>query len=511
MVSPDLKAACAALIMFPMNTLEQLQFDNSYAALPESFHSRLQPTPFSRQWLIHFNEDAAALLDLDPREAGRTDFVDRMTGRRPLAGMDPVAMCYAGHQFGHYVPRLGDGRAILLGEVRNLRGERWDLHLKGSGPTPYSRDGDGRAVLRSSIREYLCSEAMHGLGIPTSRALCLIGSDEEVFREHIEPGAMLVRLAPSHVRFGHFEYFYYSNQFDHLQRLADYVLDHHFPELREGHDRYIRLLDAVVSRTAQLIAAWQAVGFAHGVMNTDNMSVLGLTLDYGPFGFLDAYEPGHICNHSDHHGRYAFDQQPTVALFNLSCFAQALLPLLHEQPQAAAEVAREQLGHFEPWLIEAYGRRMRAKLGLREPHASDRDLTTGLLNIMAKQGADFTLVFRRLAQWSTAKAEPPTALRELFGPSADFDAWAAEYRARVLSEAWHEGDRQHQMLATNPKFVLRNHLAQAAIEDAQRGDYRELKRLFELLRQPFAEHPQHATYAQPAPAWARQLHVSCSS
>src|SRR5579885_2905453 len=340
-----------------LRRLEELQFDNAYARLPDAFHRRLAPTPFTApSYLVSFNAEAAALLDLDPKEAERPDFIDYFTGRRRLPGSDPVAMVYAGHQFGVYVSQLGDGRAILLGEVRNQDGASWDLHLKGAGLTPFSRDGDGRAVLRSTIREYLCGEAMHGLGIPTTRALCIIGSEEKVWRESIETGAMLVRLSPTHVRFGSFEVFYYRRQFEHLARLAEYVIGEHFPHLAGRSNRYAELFADVVAWTARLIARWQAVGFAHGVMNTDNMSILGLTLDYGPFGFMDEYDPGFICNHSDHHGRYAFDRQPSIGLWNLSCLAQALLPL------APKEALKAALESYEPTLNRLYLDLMRAKL-----------------------------------------------------------------------------------------------------------------------------------------------------
>ena len=316
----------------PLRVLDELVFDNSYARLPDAFYAKLNPTPFnSPPYLVHANPAAAALIDLDSEEVKRPEFAGLFGGSMLAPGMDPLAMLYSGHQFGVYVPKLGDGRAILLGEVKNDRGERWDLHLKGAGMTPFSRDGDGRAVLRSTIREYLCCEAMHGLGIPTTRALCIVGSEEKVYREQIETGAMLVRMARSHVRFGTFEIFYYRKQHELLRVLADYVIEQHFPHLREATDTYARLFAEVVEQTAKLIARWQAVGWSHGVMNTDNMSILGLTLDYGPFGFMDDYDAGFICNHSDHNGRYAFNQQPYIGLWNLSCLAQALLPLAEKE------------------------------------------------------------------------------------------------------------------------------------------------------------------------------------
>ncbi|HEY1403580.1 MAG TPA: YdiU family protein, partial [Pyrinomonadaceae bacterium] len=300
-----------------MRKLNELPFDNTYARLPAAFYSKVSPTALIDPYLVSFNPAAAAVIDLDPREAERPEFVAYFGGGRTLPGAEPLAMLYAGHQFGSYVPQLGDGRAILLGEVRNARGAKWDLHLKGAGQTPYSRGFDGRAVLRSTIREYLCGEAMHALGIPSSRALCIVGSHEPVRRETVETAATLVRMAESHVRFGTFEVFYYRQQPDRVRELADYVIAHHFPELDGAEDKYRQFLIDVARRTARVIAKWQAVGFAHGVMNTDNMSIIGLTIDYGPFGFLDEYDAGFICNHSDYVGRYAFDQQPNVGLWNL--------------------------------------------------------------------------------------------------------------------------------------------------------------------------------------------------
>lgn len=496
-----------------MKPLHALHFDNSYARLPEPFHSRQQPTPFANARVAAFNHAAAGLLDLDPAAARDPQFVAALTGAAPLPGADPVAMCYSGHQFGHYVPRLGDGRAILLGEVVADDGRRWDLHLKGAGPTEYSRGGDGRAVLRSTIREYLCGEAMHGLGIPSSRSLCIIAGEEEVYREQIEPGAMLIRLAPSHVRFGSFEYFYYQNRFADLRRLADYVIDLHFPALRDEAHPYAALLREVIQRTARLIAQWQAVGFAHGVMNTDNMSILGLTLDYGPFGFLDRYEPRYICNHSDHHGRYAFDQQPGVGLFNVSCLAQAMLPLLNEdEPEAAAEHARELLQAYEPALLDEYAAQMRAKLGLTANEADDRSLAADLLDLMAQNQVDYTLLFRRLCDLPGEASQRYAPAADLFLDRDAFDQWATRYRQRLQREHSVDAQRHERMRATNPKYVLRNYMAQIAIERAQRdGDFSETEALLRLLQSPFDEHPAFEHYAGHPPDWAQDISVSCSS
>ncbi len=494
-----------------MKTLEQLRFSNRFAKLPGAFYSRVQPLPLQQPHLASFNVAAAELIELDPRQAERPEFVDLFGGARLHPASEPLAALYAGHQFGHYVPQLGDGRAILLGEVRGAAGQAWELQLNGSGPTPYSRDGDGRAVLRSTIREYLCSEAMHGLGIPTTRALCIIGSAEEVYREQIESGAMLTRMAPSHVRFGSFEVFYYRRQFTHLRQLADYVIQQHFPELLSGPDPYVQLLRQVVRRTADLLADWQAVGFAHGVMNTDNMSILGLTLDYGPFGFLDAYEPGFVCNHSDHSGRYAFDNQPSIALWNLSCLAQALLPLLAEDGEASAELARAELARYQPAFEQAYHERMQAKLGLLETRDGDADLLAALLRQMAAQRVDYTRLFRALGQLDSRHADADAPARDLFVERAAFDQWACTYRARLRAEQSNDADRQARMARVNPCYILRNYLAQQAIEQAREGDYTEVDRLLELLRQPFDEQPQYAAYAAEPPSWSREIAVSCSS
>lgn len=487
-------------------SLDTLPYSNSFAALPPAFYSRVTPTPFeTAPRLIHFNEQAAELLDLDPAVRDDPRFTAVFSGRERMPGMDPIAMLYAGHQFGHYVPQLGDGRAIILGEITSRRGAIWELQLKGSGLTPYSRDGDGRAVLRSSIREYLCSEAMHGLGIPTTRALCLIGSDDEVYRERIETGAMITRLAPSHVRFGSFEVFYYRHQFDEIRTLADYVIAQHYPELGDRPDRYLGLLQAVVERSARLIAQWQAVGFAHGVLNSDNMSILGITLDYGPFGFMDAYDPRFICNHSDHQGRYAFDQQPKIGLFNLSCLAQALLPLIEVDAAKAALDA-----YWAPFNTH-YQRLMAEKIGFAKNHDGVQDLLKDLLDQMQQSATDYTTLFRALGTVDRDSDRPLPALRDRFTDRERFDRWLADYRARLRAHAATDAERRSAMDRVNPKYVLRNYLAQTAIELAGRGDYAEIDRLLKLLQRPFDEHPASAHCADPPPAWAGDLQVSCSS
>ncbi|MBA4158493.1 MAG: YdiU family protein [Gemmatimonadetes bacterium] len=491
-----------------MRSLTDLPFDNTYTRLPEAFYARTRPIPFTNPHLVSFNPAASELIDLDPAEAARPEFVEYFSGKKQLPGADPIAMLYAGHQFGQYVPQLGDGRAILIGEVRGRQGIAWDLHLKGGGMTPFSRGFDGRAVLRSTIREHLGSEAMHGLQIPTTRALCIIGSDEEVYRERVETGAMLVRLAPSHIRFGSFEVFSYRSQHDLLRQLADHTIEHHFPHLdgTDGDDRYVRFLTEVVERTARLVAAWQAVGFAHGVLNTDNMSIHGITMDYGPFGFLDHYDPGFIPNHSDPGGRYAFDQQPGIGLWNLSALAQALLPLMTREAAVAA------LDRYEPVFLNAYAEHMQAKLGLRQPRPEDGELLSELLAMMQASEVDYTNLFRSLASFAREGGADGTAVREMFPDAERFDAWAARYRARLGAEGGEPAARAARMNAVNPKYVLRNYLAEAAIRKAEdERDYSEIERLLALLRDPYSEQPEMEGYAAAPPEWGRQLVISCSS
>jgi len=488
-----------------MNTLESLSFDNTYARLPPAFHRRVEPTPLPDPYLVSFNGEAAALIGLDPRESARPEFVEYFAGNRPLPGSEPVSAIYAGHQFGTFVPQLGDGRAILLGEAVGADGLRWDVQLKGAGLTPFSRMGDGRAVLRSTIREYLCGEAMHGLGIPTTRALCIVGSDEPVYRETVETAAVLTRLAPTHVRFGSFELFYYRGQLERVRELADYVIAQHYPHLAGGEVRYLDFLREVIARTAGLLARWQAVGFAHGVMNTDNMSVVGLTMDYGPFGFLDEFDAGFVCNHSDYGGRYAFDQQPGVALWNLSRFAQTLIPLVER------DAAVDALNEFAPLFADDYARLMRARLGLETERPEDALLLSGLLGILQENGVDYTLFFRRLCDFDTREGARNDALRDMFVDPTAFDAWGALYRERLSAEASEDAARGVRMRRVNPAYVLRNHVAQRAIERAQGGDYAEVDALLELLRRPFDERPGMERYAEPPPEGGRRVVVSCSS
>jgi uncharacterized protein YdiU (UPF0061 family) len=479
-------------------TLDTLHWDNRYARLPGAFYRRVDPAPLPDPYLMSVSAPAAALLDLTPAALHDERTRNILAGNALPAGAEPLAMNYCGHQFGVFVPQLGDGRALVLGEAVNARGERWMLQLKGAGETPFSRTADGRAVLRSTIREYLCSEAMHALGIPTTRALGIAGSDAPVYRESEETAAVLLRMAPTLVRFGSFEVFYARREHAYLRQLADHVIELFYPEFMGSDEGYEQLLDEIIARTARLMAQWQAVGFCHGVMNTDNFSILGLTLDYGPFGFMEAFDPAHVCNHSDEQGRYAYQNQPYIGLWNCSRLAQALTPLI------AVEKCNAALARYEGCYLEAYGELMRAKLGLREQHDGDPALAADLLTLMAAQHIDFTNFFRALSHSVAAAREHALDL-------AAFDAWAVRYEARLMAEGSMPAERARRMRQANPKFVLRNHLAQAAIEKAQRKDFSEIERLLAVLEHPFDEQPENAAYAAPAPAGAEPVVVSCSS
>lgn len=468
--------------------------------LPD-FYTALAPTPLKNARLIWHNAPLAQTLDVPEALFHPAQGAGVWGGETLLPGMSPLAQVYSGHQFGAWAGQLGDGRGILLAEQQLPDGRRLDWHLKGAGLTPYSRMGDGRAVLRSTIRESLASEAMHALGIPTTRALAMVTSDTPVQRETLERSAMLMRLAESHVRFGHFEHFYYRREPEKVQQLADYVIRHHWPELVDDADKYVLWFRDVVTRTATLIASWQTVGFAHGVMNTDNMSILGLTMDYGPYGFLDDFKPDFICNHSDYQGRYSFENQPAVGLWNLQRLAQSLSPFI------AVDAINAALDGYQHALLTVYGRRMRDKLGLFTQQKGDNDLLDGLFALMIREGSDYTRTFRMLSVSEQHSAASP--LRDEFIDRAAFDSWFAGYRARLRDEPIDDAQRQQQMQSVNPALVLRNWLAQRAIEQAEQGEMSELARLHEALRQPFADRDDD--YINRPPDWGRRLEVSCSS
>jgi uncharacterized protein YdiU (UPF0061 family) len=493
-----------------------------FANLGERFLTRLPPMPMTAApYLVGFSPEAAAPLGLPRAELESPAGLDVFVGNAIAAWSDPLATVYSGHQFGVWAGQLGDGRALLLAELQTADGP-CEIQLKGAGLTPYSRMADGRAVLRSSIREFLCSEAMAGLGIPTTRALCVIGTDAPVRREAIETAAVVTRLAPSFVRFGHFEHFAANEKLPELRALADYVIDRFYADCRTAPQPYLALLREVARRTAELMAQWQAVGFCHGVMNTDNMSILGLTLDYGPFGF----DANHICNHSDTGGRYAYAQQPQIGYWNLFCLAQALLPLFGADPntlvdlsdeaqaQPAIDAAQETLLVYRDTYGAAFYARYRAKLGLSTEQPGDEALFGDLFKLLHTQRTDYTLFFRHLAD--VRRDDTPTAaeartVRDFFFDRAAADVWLAAYRQRLQAEPQSDDARAAAMQRVNPKYVLRNHLAEVAIRHAKQKDFSEVENLRAVLARPFDDHPGFEHYAQPAPEWASSLEVSCSS
>lgn len=499
-----------------MTGFASLRFDNAYARLAPGFYEVVDPTPLPDPYLVAFNPAAAELLDLDPDRLDPAEITAYLSGNRRIPGAEPLAQAYAGHQFGVWVPQLGDGRAFLLGQVVTARGERWDLHLKGAGRTRFSRFGDGRSVLRSAIREYLAGEALHGLGIPTTRALGLVGSDLPVQRERVETAATLLRLAPSHVRFGTFEYFAARGERERVRELLDHVVNRHFPEWTTEppgpKGLAVAFFREVCERTARLMAQWMAAGFAHGVMNTDNMSVLGLTLDYGPYGFLDAYDAGFICNHTDSEGRYAFGNQPAVGLWNCARLGEALMildPAVTADPADPAATApwQEALESYWPAFSREYARLMRGKLGLVTEREEDAELIHELLGVLQEERADYTGFFRDLGSFEPA-AEPPGG-RPAAGSRRS--AWLARYAARLAAEGSTGAERGERMRRVNPRYVLRNWIAQEAIERAERKDFGLIEELRRLFSDPFREHPGWERFAAPPSGAAREIVVSCSS
>lgn len=492
--------------------LSELQFDNQFAQLGTEFFTQVQPIPISSPYLVAHSPALFRELNFADELSGHASFLAVFSGEQLAKGSQSLAAAYSGHQFGVWAGQLGDGRALLLGDLDQAEGRgKLEFQLKGSGITPYSRMGDGRAVLRSSIREFLCSEAMASLGIPTTRALCVIGSEQRTLREQVEKTAIVTRVAPSFIRFGSFEHMYYQGKGEQLRALADFLLHYHFPELLDEPQPYSALLREVCERTAKLIAHWQSVGFMHGVMNTDNMSVLGLTLDYGPFGFMDGYDPGHICNHSDTAGRYRYESQAQVGLWNCHALAQAMLPLIGD-----VETTQEALSSYVPCFETHYQTLMFKKLGLVSldsyTHEGDLVLLENYLALMERNHSDYTLSFRRLSQITAFGDEAQErALRDLFIDRDGLSTWLQTYRARLQLQTSDESLRRQAMNQINPKFILRNHLAQQAIEKAEQHDFSEVSKLLDILSHPFDEQEENAHYAQEAPAWANQLSISCSS
>lgn len=474
--------------------LEDIKLNTSYTELDPVFFDMTTPAPLKQAYLISFNPEAAGLIGLDKEEAQKQEFVDFVNGGYLLEGSTPFSMCYAGHQFGNFVPCLGDGRAINLGETRG-----WSLQLKGAGPTLYSRIGDGRAVTRSSIREYLMSEAMHALGVPTTRALALIGSNESVAREKWEKGAIVLRMSPTWVRFGTFEYFYYSDMHDKLEPLADYVINQSYPHLKGKEDAYYLMYEEIVKGTAELLAHWQSIGFNHGVMNTDNMSIGSLTIDYGPYAFLDSYDFDYICNHTDHDGRYSFGNQPPVAYWNLAMLARAMSPILNiQQSEKAVE-------KFSDIFTKKYMALMQAKLGLETTRENDPTLIKDLLDVLEEQSVDYTAFFRLLSHYNGDK----THLLALAAVGTSLSAWLDDYDKRLEQEE--SKNRNRTMLSINPKYILKNYILQEAIDKAEAGDSSLVNELLMLAQNPFDEHIEFERYAKATPSNYQNLKLSCSS
>lgn len=488
-----------------MATLKSLNFDNSFLQLPEQLFQRLSPTPLQKPFLIGFNPDVAQLLDIDPCTVNPKEIASFLGGEKVLPGSEPLAMKYTGHQFGVYNPELGDGRGLLLGEVVNKKGERWDLHLKGAGKTAYSRFGDGRAVLRSSIREYLVSEAMHGLGIPTTRALSLVGSEELAMRERMmEPCATVLRVTQCHIRFGHFEHLYHTRQHDELKILADYCLERYFPELIEAEQPYLAMYQEVAKRSAALVAKWQAYGFVHAVLNTDNMSLIGETFDYGPYSFMDRYKPEYVSNGNDHQGRYAFANQPSIVQWNLSCLGQALLPLIERDGVMA--VLDTYPNHYKQAELSEFRRR----LGLQRQESEDEELIRQLLTLFAQQQVDMNRFFRRLSDFDGSD-QAVASLMELIALPTAISDWLLAYERRLKKEIASFPIRRAQMRKVNPEYILRNYMAEEAIRAAAEGDFSVVHNLLMLLRNPTEENDEFKRFSISPPDWANGICLTCSS
>jgi len=476
--------------------LNEIKLTNPYLDLPAECHDRVKPSPLSEPFLIHTNASVAEMIGLDKGELETDAFVDFANGAYAPEGSDTFAMCYAGHQFGFFVERLGDGRAINIGTLNG-----YHLQLKGAGQTKYSRSGDGRAVLRSSIREYLMSEAMHGLGIETTRALTLIGSNHSVFRQEWEKGAIVLRVSPSWVRFGTFEYFAHKKQYKELKALADYAIAESYPHLIEEENKYYYMFLEVVGKTARLMAEWQAVGFNHGVMNTDNMSIHGLTIDYGPYAFLDDYDFGFICNHTDQYGRYSFGSQPNVAEWNLRALMVALAPLVK------MEEMQKVMGHYGKFYTEHYLSLMTKKLGLDEKSDDDLSLIKHLLGVLQGLSIDYTLFFRTLSHYSGDRK----ALLKIGLYHTPMNDWLDDYDKRLEKNASGTEEQQAEMLKTNPKYVLKNYMLQEAIDEAEKGNYGLVDDLFQIAQNPYAEHETLERWAGATPDELKNRKLSCSS
>ena len=495
-----------------MDALPGLPFDNSYARLPERFYARLKPTPVAAPRLVKLNEALALQLGLDPQALASAEGVEMLAGNRVAPGSEPIALAYAGHQFGNFVPQLGDGRAILLGEVVDRDGRRRDIQLKGSGPTPFSRSGDGRAAVGPVLREYIVSEAMAALGIPTTRSLAAVTTGEPIWRDGELPGAVLTRVASSHVRVGTFQFFAARGDTEALRLLADHVIARHAPEARETAEPYRALFEAVIARQAALVAKWLLVGFIHGVMNTDNCSIAGETIDYGPCAFIDAYNPETVFSSIDQQGRYAYAHQPSIAHWNLARFGETLLPLLADDGDKALAIANEVLGTFRQHYVTALIGGLRRKLGLFTEEEGDAALAQDLLNAMTDGQADFTLTFRRLGE---AAADPAAdeEVRNLFGEKRQaLDAWLPRWRERLSREPQDGAGRRAAMHAVNPVYIPRNHRVELALAAAaERQDYAPFEELLMVLAKPYEERAEFSAYAEPPPEDQRVYRTFCGT
>jgi len=468
---------------------------HAFSELPEEFFTLQDWQGFNNPKIVIENHPMKNALGMQGTDS--QELLEIFNGTKKIDSLKPLSMVYSGHQFGQYVEQLGDGRGLLFAQINSDEG-LLDIHLKGAGKTPYSRFGDGRAVLRSVIREYLCGEAMYALSIPTTRALMIIGSDEMVIREKSESAAMLVRTAKTHIRFGNFEYFHYNNKPEHVKALADFCINSYPQYFSRTKDAYEDFFRVIVKNTANMVAHWQAYGFNHGVMNTDNMSILGETFDYGPYGFMEDYNPSHICNHSDHQGRYAFKNQPYIGLWNCSALGHALSSLISEESQT--EILQTYEENFQNTLAELY--RKKLGLGLEEPE--DAALIQGLLDIMESEKLDYTNTFRNLMHTLTNKISPELS-------SEISKSWVVSFLKRHSRETMSQEKRLELMSQMNPKFILRNYMAQEAIEAAEKNDFLLLNTLLIILTQPFEEFPEHQKFANKSPKWAKDLEISCSS
>ena len=480
-----------------------MNLDHSYATQLGDLGALTKPLSVANPQLIEVNHTLRETLQLPASWFTQSSIMSMLFGNTSSLTKHSFAQKYGGHQFGGWNPDLGDGRGLLLGEAKDQQGNPWDLHLKGAGPTPYSRFADGRAVLRSTLREYLASEALHHMGIPTSRALCLITSDEPVYREKQEKAAMMLRVSQSHIRFGHFEYFYHNGELDKLEKLFDYCFERHFSDCLQTESPHLAMLEKIVTDTATLIAKWQAFGFNHGVMNTDNMSIHGITFDFGPYAFLDDFDPKFVCNHSDNQGRYAFEQQPGIGLWNLNALAHAFTPYL------SIEQIKSALSQYEPQLMAEFSQLMRQKLGLYENNHTTAELVNRWLDLVSQDKRDYHISFRLLCDIDEQGAHPK--LVDHFIQREAAQAWLTQYQQAIRAQGTDTQERQAQMRKVNPAYVLRNYQAQLAIDAAEQGDFTHFRMLLQVLQQPFESKPEYAEFAKPPPDWGKHMEISCSS